>query len=467
MKFKILSHAGLLVEAEGTRLVVDPWILGSCYWRSWWNYPKAARFCTEDVSYIYMTHIHWDHFHGPSLRKFPQSTTILVPKAFSMRLRDDLADFNFKAIVELPHGKTVRLARELSVTSYQFDILDSSLVIEDGKTTIFDMNDCKIAGWPLRQIMRRHPRVDFMLRSHSSAQPYPFCFDAEDKEDLRFRNNEDYLADFVASARLLKARCAIPFASNHCFLHEETWRYNDTVVNPLHVKEYFDGHKPAGSECVVMVAGDSWDDQKGFQLQEQNFFTNREQHLQKYAEEMAPVLREQYRKELNAKISFRDFDSYFGKLMKSLPWFSRFLFKPIVVFELHGQPDVHWVLDFDRKQVYESKGGAPNYSICFRVHPLVLRDCVQKGMLTVFLPSKRMTVRLRKGCVKDYMILTRVFDLFDYGFLPLRGMLTFRSFQNWTRRWREIAHFAMLALRAMFKRNQQDALAEFVPRTAL
>jgi UDP-MurNAc hydroxylase len=466
MKFKILSHAGLLVEVGGTKLVVDPWILGSCYWRSWWNYPKAAKFSTEDVSYIYLTHIHWDHFHGPSLRKFPQSTTVLVPQAFSTRLLDDLADFGFKAVVELPHGKTVRLAPELSVTSYQFDI-DSTLVIDDGKTTIVNMNDCKITGWPLRRMMRRHPKVDFMLRSHSSAQPYPFCFDAEDKEDLRFRNNEDYVADFVASAGLLKPRYAVPFASNHCFLHEETRRYNDTVVNPLRVKEYFDGHKPTGTECVVMVAGDSWDDQSGFQLQEQDFFTNRERHLQEYAEEMAPVLQEQYRREANVTMQFRDFDKYFSKLMKSLPWFSRFLFKPIVVFELQGQPDVHWVLDFHSRQVYEAKSGAPNYSICFRVHPLVLKDCAQKGMLTVFLPSKRMTVKLKKGCVKDYLILSKVFDLFDYRFLPISGMLTSRSLQNWARRWREIAHFATLALRAMFKRDQKEALAEFVPRTAL
>jgi len=466
MKFKILSHAGLLVEARGTKLVVDPWVLGSCYWRSWWNYPKAAKFSAEDVSYLYLTHIHWDHFHGPSLRKFPKSTTVLVPNAFSTRLLDDLADFGFKTVVELPHGKAVRLAPGLSVTSYQFDI-DSALVIDDGKTTIVDMNDCKITGWPLRQMLRRHPRVDFMLRSHSSAQPYPFCFDAEDKEDLRLRDNEDYVADFVASASLVKPRYAVPFASNHCFLHEETWRYNDTVVNPLRVKEYFDSHKPADTECVVMVAGDSWDDQSGFQLQEQDFFTNREQHLREYAEEMAPVLREQYRKEQEVNMLFRDFDNYFTRLMKSLPWFSHFLFKPIVVFELHGRPDVHWVLDFDRKQVYESKGGVPNYSICFRVPPLVLRDCVQKGMLTVFLPSKRMTVKLKKGCVKDYLILSKIFDLFDYRFLPLSGMLTLRSLQNWRRRWREIAHFATLALRAMFKRDQRDALAEFVPRTAL
>jgi UDP-MurNAc hydroxylase len=38
--FKILSHACLLVKRGKTSLIVDPWISGSCYWRSWWNYPE-------------------------------------------------------------------------------------------------------------------------------------------------------------------------------------------------------------------------------------------------------------------------------------------------------------------------------------------------------------------------------------------------------------------------------------------
>src|SRR5262245_30122810 len=40
MKFTILSHAGLCVEHNGVRIVPDPWLLGSCYWRSWWNFPE-------------------------------------------------------------------------------------------------------------------------------------------------------------------------------------------------------------------------------------------------------------------------------------------------------------------------------------------------------------------------------------------------------------------------------------------
>src|SRR6185295_4916310 len=76
MLFQILSHAGLLVQGAGKTLVCDPWLVGSAYWRSWWNYPPVPRGLAESLrpDFIYLTHVHWDHFHGPTLRKFPRDT---------------------------------------------------------------------------------------------------------------------------------------------------------------------------------------------------------------------------------------------------------------------------------------------------------------------------------------------------------------------------------------------------------
>jgi len=62
--------------------VCDPWIVGSTYWRSWWNYPPVSPELLASIKpdYVYLTHIHWDHFHGPSLRRFDRATPVLVPK---------------------------------------------------------------------------------------------------------------------------------------------------------------------------------------------------------------------------------------------------------------------------------------------------------------------------------------------------------------------------------------------------
>ena len=90
MKFEILSHAGLAVTHANKTLVCDPWLVGSTHWRSWWNYPPVVPNLLSRLSpdVIYLTHIHWDHFQGVSLRKFPRDTQIVIPRAPGPQARE-------------------------------------------------------------------------------------------------------------------------------------------------------------------------------------------------------------------------------------------------------------------------------------------------------------------------------------------------------------------------------------------
>ena len=85
------------VSSVGKVLLTDPWLAGSCYWRSWWNYPPVDPEIFEDLApdAIYLTHIHWDHFHGPSLKKFDRDTKIIIPYDRSARLKRDLNSIRF------------------------------------------------------------------------------------------------------------------------------------------------------------------------------------------------------------------------------------------------------------------------------------------------------------------------------------------------------------------------------------
>ena len=73
-EIQFLSHASGVVKSNNATLVMDPWLLGSCYWRSWWNYPPVRKDLVDNLKAdaVYITHVHWDHWHGPSLKKlFP------------------------------------------------------------------------------------------------------------------------------------------------------------------------------------------------------------------------------------------------------------------------------------------------------------------------------------------------------------------------------------------------------------
>jgi UDP-MurNAc hydroxylase len=469
MKFTILSHAGMLVESQGISLMTDPWLRGSCYWRSWWNYPKAAPIATrlETLDYIYITHMHWDHYHGPSLRKLPKNATVLIPEAHLDRMRKDLKACGRDKIMEIPHGKTLQLGNGLSVSSYQFGIcLDSALIISDGKTTLADMNDCKITGLPLRQILHRHPKVDFMLRSHSSAAPYPYCVKAENPGDLSYRTNEHFIEDFAHTAQLLKATYAIPFASNHCFLHQETLQFNSTAVTPPEVREYFERNIHEGPKCVVMLPGDSWSDQGGFELQKEDHYTDRERLLAEYATEKAPLLEQHYRKEDAVRLEFPVFEKYFQRFIAALPVLSRLVFKPVVVFHLLNRPGTNWVVDFNRRKVYEAAELPKDYAFRVTMHAAVLKDCIVKRMFATFTPSKRLTVELRRGKLKDLLFYWQLTDMYEYEYFPLFPMVFKRRFlANWARRWRELLTLNGMVFGALRKLVwRSDPLNAFVAK---
>src|SRR5262249_34340738 len=151
----------------GRRLLLDPWLIGSCYWRSWWHFPKPVDVTPDlfEVDAIYITHGHFDHFHYPSLRKFNRAVKILIARFATDRMRRAVESLGFQNIVEMPHGVPYHLEGGITISSYQHGFDDTAVVIESSGITILNLNDSHVTGLALRQILRRHPRIDFLLRS--------------------------------------------------------------------------------------------------------------------------------------------------------------------------------------------------------------------------------------------------------------------------------------------------------------
>src|SRR5690349_456653 len=242
MYFQTLSHAGLRVVASGKELVCDPWLVGSTYWRSWWNYPPVPKALVESLrpDFIYLTHIHWDHFQSASLRHFDPHTPVLVPYDRYERITRDLRKIGMRNVRELRHGERFELAPGFAVRSFHFApfVTDSAIAIEAEGVTLLNANDAKFAGAPLDQILRLYPRIDFCLRSHSSANPRA-CYHYLDSPDAEPDDNEHYVRAFALFMARVKPRYAIPFASNSCLLHDEVYRFNQLTQTPNAVADYF------------------------------------------------------------------------------------------------------------------------------------------------------------------------------------------------------------------------------------
>lgn len=461
MKFTILSHAGLLVEHAGKQILVDPWLVGSCYWRSWWNYPPVSPQVIEGLrpDYIFLTHLHWDHFHGPSLRKFPRSTPVVIPKDHFTRMRDDLIAMKFEQVIELPHGGCFTIAPDFRVSSYHFlPTTDSALVIEAGKYVLLDANDCKLMGLPLRQLKKRHPQVDFLLRSHSSANDR-LCYEFTDAVNIGADDPTRYSELFAAFANSIKPRYAIPFASNHCHLHADTYHYNlhiqtpDTVARDFATMARHD--QTPRTEIVTMISGDSWAEQTGFTLQSHDYFSQRARHLEEYRQRVADKLRATQLKEDKTQISLPQVAQYCTEFTRAVPWPLRLMFRstPLLFVLKAGAGQRYFRYDLPQGKVEELLADpAGERMLRFFTSAALFQHALRSRMFAHLSISKRVIYRVQHQDLRRMQLFNLLLKLYEYELIPLYRLFRWRLVEAYARRWREALLYLQIGIDVWLRR---------------
>lgn len=453
MKFTILSHAGMFVKTANSSVLIDPWLIGSCYWRSWWNFPEPPPEIIQNLKpkYIYLTHLHWDHFHGPSLRLFDKQTKIIVPLVHTHRMVDDLNSLGFRNVIEIPHGGNIALGKDLHLHSYQFGLgVDSAAIITDGKTTLFNMNDCKLFGRPLQQITSDFPKIDFLFRSYSSASPLPYCIEDYKKYCPDWRTPQDYIEEFSNCALTVGATYAVPFASNHCFLHKETKKYNETSVAPNQVAKFLNfcaEELNYDTRCLIMPPGSSWSDVSGFKIRSFDYEDTANQ-VALLSQRYTTTLTHQYTNEEKAIANFKAFEKYFKKMMNVIPSWLPIARKVRVLFEVQeANTAKYWLLDLKRKEVCEATANTPT-PVIICVPALVLNDCTRKQMFSVWTASKRLLVRFPNGeALASISAFFYLLDAYEQDFFPIHLHLTHRYLSIWLKRWREFVELGRLIVK--------------------
>jgi UDP-MurNAc hydroxylase len=331
-KVTFLSHACYLLETPRIKILVDPWLIGSCYWRSWWNYPPVKEGLISNLKpdLIYITHFHWDHWHGPSLKKlFSKDTLIITHDEPNTRSVRDLRSIGFKNIILLKHGERFRI-QDVDMTAYQFGLFlnDSAIVMEASDITILNANDCKIAGASLNYLLSRHRPIDIALRSHSSANDR-ICYLIKDDDNFLNDDPSHYTASFKLFMDAVKPRYAVPFASNHCHLHRDVLEFNSMINDPYKLeRDLVSSNNKCGWKLQVALSGDSYNPDTGFCVDPLNrkYFENKDHHIAEYAESNRDRLEKFYSLESRAIVSEKIL-KMFENQIRAIPWWSRFQFR--------------------------------------------------------------------------------------------------------------------------------------------
>ena len=283
--FKILSHASLLVKTAEVSLIIDPWLVGSAYWRSWWNYPLPEFDVDEvcDVDAVIISHIHWDHWHGPTLKKFLKGKLVVVGDDPNPRSVNDLKQIGFDTVRVAKHGKKVSIG-DIQLYFYNFGLLlnDSAIVVETPDAKILNANDAKLAGASLRHLAKKHGHFDFALRSHSSANPR-ICYSIHGDKSFVPDDRDHYLRSFQLFMNAINPTYAIPFASNHCHLQEDVQDFNSYVSKPSELAKFLRSNEANKAwQFIPMLPGSSWSSVSGFELKNQDAFDHYEDKIADY-----------------------------------------------------------------------------------------------------------------------------------------------------------------------------------------
>src|ERR1700690_505823 len=224
MQVTYLGHAAILLEAAGTRILMDPWLTAPTYHGTWWHYPPLELAVRDlpRIDYLYVSHEHPDHFDPPTLAQLDKHIHVVIAKYARRRFRDRIAALGFRTITELEYQSDFAcgdsgLSLRLVGPDRPWD--DSAILLRHDGTTVLDVNDCHLDEATLGRLGREHA-IDLAFLTFTGASQYPGCFDfpLTSKIERALYSKHSHLQEFVHWAQLLRTKRAVPAAGNHALL---------------------------------------------------------------------------------------------------------------------------------------------------------------------------------------------------------------------------------------------------------
>lgn len=230
MNIETLGHAALLLRDNNNQpiLLTDPWLKGSCYWRSWWlqNYPTDEEWNeVNKVKYCYVTHEHPDHFHTYTIRRMSNDIQFLSPLLPEENISKFLTEIGkkSKALEYLKWHSLTDSIRVLSIPLYNDD---SVLLIDTPTAFIINQNDSKPASKQWKQLatfLEEHcppGKKRILLSSYSPASIVNSFL--KNAQRVSMKGKKDYIEYICKNCDLLKIDYFMPFASQVIFYRTDS-----------------------------------------------------------------------------------------------------------------------------------------------------------------------------------------------------------------------------------------------------
>jgi UDP-MurNAc hydroxylase len=302
------GHASLRIDTEAGSILCDPWV-NPAYFASWFPFPDNSLLDWEalgDCDYLYVSHLHRDHFDAEHLKRFvSKKATVLLPEFPTSEMRDELEALGFTRFLETKSDHVHELDGGLKIMIQALTsptdgpIGDSSLWVEYDGVRILNQNDARPTDLTTYAALGQ---VHAHLLQFSGAIWYPMVYDlpqaaktafGKQKRDRQFDRTFRYIDD-------LRASHVVPIAGPPCFLDDDLWQFNDIFGDEGNIfpdqwvfqQEYA---KHGGTNSTVLLPGsvmtvtvDAVSTVHPTDVEE--FFAHKREHLEEMRARKRPII---------------------------------------------------------------------------------------------------------------------------------------------------------------------------------
>lgn len=234
-----VTNAFVKLDHNGRYFLADPWISDGIFDGGWSPYPpiRDSASAVKNCDYLYISHIHEDHFDLAALERLPKNCTVIIPDLFPNHLiQQRVAKLGFTNILMLRPFTPIEIDKNLTVevipplnafgqelAYYGKDVegvaIDTGLMITWDGIRIILLNDNTPYDLSLfGDALKRFIGVDLLAFNYNGgADDYPVCFrnltDQEKKNLCEHRDNVKLEAT-KKLIRALKPKALMPYSSD-------------------------------------------------------------------------------------------------------------------------------------------------------------------------------------------------------------------------------------------------------------
>lgn len=260
-KIRFINHASIVIDCTDASILCDPWYEGDSFNAGWnlliENNPSDIEKILENVSHIWISHEHPDHFSIKFFTKYKslilkKNILILFQETKDRRVLNYLNSSGFTT-KEISFNKKISISPLLNIVLFKDGFYDSALLIEHQNEKILNLNDCEInTTEKARKIVNLTGTVDILLTQFSYAAW------KGGRANVSWRQNaaKDKIATIRMQSDVFKPKYIIPFASYVYFSNELNFYLNDSINTPQIV---YDNLSDLPSKIIIMKPYDIFD----------------------------------------------------------------------------------------------------------------------------------------------------------------------------------------------------------------